>query len=66
MSASPKLYALLALSGVVRCEAALGETGKMQQAIAEMEVLLPKIPASKRDQWSQWLTVVRKPIAPEK
>ena len=52
---------LNALSGMVRCNAALGETEKMQQTIENMETLLPKMPTTVRDQWSQWLTVVRKP-----
>jgi tetratricopeptide (TPR) repeat protein len=58
-----KPQSLNALSGMVRCDAALGETEKMQKTIGEMEALLPKMPATAREQWSEWLTVVRKPIA---
>ncbi len=57
-----RLESLNALSGMVRCDAALGENEKMRQTIDNMEALLPKMPAAVRDQWSQWLTVVRKPI----
>ena len=58
-----RLESLNALSGMVRCNAALGDGGKMQATIAQMETLLPKMPAAAREQWSQWLTVVRKPVA---
>jgi hypothetical protein len=61
-----KPQSLNALGGMVRCDRALDETEKMQKTIEEMETLLPKMPAATRDQWSDWLTVARKPIADDK
>ncbi len=60
-----RLESLNALSGIVRCDAALGDNKKMQATIADMEALLPKMPSAAREQWSHWLTVVRKPAADE-
>ena len=54
---------LEAMSGMVRCDSALGETENMHKTIAEIEALLPKLPAAMRKEWTEWLTRIRKPVA---
>ncbi len=57
-----RLEGLNALGGMVRCYSALGDTADMQQRLAEIDTLLPKMPKQVRDQWSEWLTTARKPV----
>ena len=47
---------------MVRCYSALGDTDDMRQRLAEIDALLPKMPKQVQEQWSQWLTVARKPV----
>ncbi|HVS37148.1 MAG TPA: tetratricopeptide repeat protein [Gemmataceae bacterium] len=58
-----RLEGLNALGGMVRCYSAMGDTVNMQQRLTEIDALLPKMPKQVQDQWSQWLTVARKPIS---
>ncbi len=58
-----RLEGLNALGGMVRCYSALGDRANMQQRLAEIDALLPKMPKQVRDQWSDWLTTARKPIS---
>ena len=58
-----RLEGLNALGGMVRCHSALGDTAHMQQRLAEIDALLPKMPKQVQEQWSQWLTVARKPVS---
>jgi TolA-binding protein len=58
-----RLESLNAMGGMVRCYAGLREMEKMQQTMADMEGLLPKMPAAARKKWSEWLTLARKPVA---
>ncbi len=57
-----RLEGLNALGGMVRCYSALGDTVNVQQRLAEIDTLLPKMPKQVRDQWSEWLTTARKPV----
>ena len=50
-----RLEGLNALGGMVRCYSALGDTEKMEQALARIEQMLPKMPDPVRLQWSEWL-----------
>jgi hypothetical protein len=58
-----RLEGLNALGGMVRCYAALEDKAKMQQCLAEIDSLLPKMPRQVQEQWSEWLRTARKPIA---
>ena len=57
-----RLEGLNALGGMVRCYSALGDTTNMRQRLVEIDALLPKMPKQVQEQWSQWLTVARKPV----
>ena len=58
-----RLEGLNALGGMVRCYSALGDMTNMRQRLEEIDVLLPKMPKQVQEQWSQWLTVARKPVS---
>ncbi len=57
-----RLEGLNALGGLVRCYAAVGDTAAVQKRLTEIDALLPRMPKQVQDQWSQWLTVARKPV----
>ena len=57
-----RLERLNALGGLVRCYAAVGDTAAVQKRLKEIDAMLPQMPKPVQDQWSQWLTVARKPV----
>ena len=59
-----RLEGLNALGGMVRCYSALGDAEKMEQTLARIEQMLPKMPDPVRRQWSEWLKTARKPVSP--
>jgi hypothetical protein len=57
---------LQALGGSARCLAALAQGDKFRQRLDQIRGLLDKVEGPERKKWEEWVTVVSKPVVPER
>jgi tetratricopeptide (TPR) repeat protein len=55
-----KVEGLEALGGAVSCHAAMGQVGKVQQRLIQIDRALKDMPAEIREPWAKWLEEARK------